>query len=103
MRAVRAPARPLVSVVLPCRDERDHIGRCLDSILATDYPADRLEVLVADGRSGDGTRAIVERYAALHRGIHLVDNPEGIVPTGLNRAIRVARGEIIARPDAHVV
>src|SRR5207245_1976451 len=47
--------------------------------------------------------AIVERYAAQHRGIHLVDNPEGIVPTGLNRAIRAARGEIIARLDAHVV
>jgi GT2 family glycosyltransferase len=94
---------PLLSAVVPCRDERDHIGRCLDSILATDYPAERLEVLVADGRSGDGTREIVERYAARHSAIRLVDNPERIVPTGLNRAIRAARGEIIVRLDAHVV
>jgi len=96
------PVRPFVSVVVPCRDERAHISRCLDSILATDYPRGRLEVLVADGRSGDGTREIVERYAARHSGIQLLDNPEGIVPTGLNRAVRAARGEIICRMDAHV-
>ena len=58
-----APIRPFVSVIIPCRNERSHIGRCLDSVLANDYPADRLEILVVDGMSDDGTGDIVRRIA----------------------------------------
>ncbi|MBZ5644092.1 MAG: glycosyltransferase, partial [Acidobacteriia bacterium] len=47
---------PLVSIVVLCRNEEEFIGRCLDSLLANDYPKDRLEVFVADGMSQDGTR-----------------------------------------------
>ena len=53
---------PFVSIIIPCRNEEKFIGKCLDSILAQDYPKDRLEVLVVDGMSEDGTREIVERY-----------------------------------------
>ena len=52
---------PSVTVIVPCRNEEGYIGRCLDSILATDYPKDRVEVLVVDGRSDDRTHAIHER------------------------------------------
>ena len=38
--------RPFLSVIVPCRDEVRFVGRCLDSILANDYPAGRMEVLV---------------------------------------------------------
>ena len=94
---------PFVSVIVPCRNEAAYIGACLDSILQSRYPIDRLELLVADGRSDDGTRAIVERYAARHpQHVRLLDNPERIVPTALNRGIRAARGDVIARMDAHV-
>ena len=53
---------PFVSIIIPCRNEEKFIGKCLDSIIAQDYPKDRLEVLVVDGMSEDGTREIVERY-----------------------------------------
>ena len=97
-------AEPLfVSVVVPCRNEVRYIAACLDSILSSEYPADRLEILVVDGRSDDGTRAVIEDYAARHPVVRLIDNPKGITPVALNTGIRAARGEIIVRMDVHVV
>lgn len=94
--------RPFVTVIVPCRNEAQYIERCLDTILATDYPQDRLELLVVDGRSDDGTREIVLAYAARRPLVRLLDNPRRIVPTGLNIAIAASRGELIIRLDAHV-
>jgi len=94
---------PAVSIVLPCRNESEHIAACLRSILAQeDLPDGRgFEVLVADGMSDDGTRAKLQAIAAADPRVRIIDNPERIVPTGLNAAIRAARGEIIIRMDAH--
>lgn len=92
---------PRVSVILPCRHEEAHIGRCLDSILAGTYPRDRLEILVVDGRSDDRTREIVAEYAVRFSGIRVVDNPRRITPAALNLGIRAATGDIIVRMDAH--
>src|SRR5712664_4973741 len=66
---------PLVSITVPCRDEEKHIARCLESILANDYPGDRMEVLVLDGMSEDRMRAIVADYAQRHPQLRLVNNP----------------------------
>ncbi|HWC74049.1 MAG TPA: glycosyltransferase family 2 protein [Gemmatimonadales bacterium] len=94
---------PRVTVIVPCRNEARYIGPCLDSILATAYPLDRLEILVVDGQSTDNTREIVREYAEKHAVIRLLDNPLAIVPTALNIGVQAASGEIIARMDAHVV
>ena len=99
----RRPVPPLVSIVILCRNEEQHIARCLDSVLASDYPLERLEILVADGRSSDGTRPILVRYVALHPTIVLLDNPPGTTPAGLNVAIRAASGDILIRIDAQVL
>ena len=50
---------PVVSVIMPVRNEGKAIRHSLGSVLTQDYPADRLEVLVADGMSDDDTRAVV--------------------------------------------
>lgn len=97
------PSQPSVSIVVPCRNEQRYIVECLDSILACDYPRDRLEVLVVDGMSDDGTRQILTDYATRHPEVRMLDNPRRITPVALNVAIRAARGEIIVRMDAHVV
>ena len=94
---------PLVSIVVPCRDERRSIEACLDSILAADYPADRMEVLVVDGRSRDGTREVVDRYAARDERLRRLDNPERRTPVALNLGVAASRGEVILRMDAHTV
>lgn len=94
---------PLVSVIVPCRNEARYIGACLDSILACDYPRERLEVLVADGASDDDTFAIVQQYAARWPCVRALRNPGRIASTGLNAGIRQAAGEVVVRMDAHVV
>ena len=92
-----------VSVIVPCRNEERFIERCLDSILAGDYPRDALEVLVVDGRSDDRTRAILNDYASRNPIVRVLDNPGRIQAAALNIGIRAARGEILVRMDAHVV
>lgn len=93
----------LVSIIVPCRNEAAFIGPCLDSILATTYPRSALEILVVDGRSDDGTRAVLEWRAAVCPQLRMVDNPRRTVPAALNVGIRAARGEVILRMDAHVI
>jgi glycosyltransferase involved in cell wall biosynthesis len=90
-----------VSIIMPVRNEADCMERSLGAVFAQDYPPERMEVIVADGTSTDGTREIVERWAQSRPRLTLVDNPGGIVPTGMNAALAVARGEIVVRVDGH--
>jgi len=92
---------PSVSVVIPMLNEAASTGALLDGVLAQDYPRGRLEVLVVDGDSRDGSAAAVEAYAARDPRVRLLHNPRRIVPTALNIAIRAARGEIVCRVDGH--
>jgi len=94
--------QPLVTVIVPCRNEGKWIAPCLDSILGNDYPGERIEVLVVDGMSTDETRSTVERYAARHTCIRLLDNVKQITPVALNIGIRAAQGTVVLRMDAHV-
>jgi succinoglycan biosynthesis protein ExoA len=89
-----------VSVVLPVRNEASFIAATLDSILTQDYSGP-LEIVIADGMSTDGTRDIIAACAAADSRIRLVDNPAGRTPSGLNRAIAAATGEVIVRCDGH--
>src|SRR5438128_6037660 len=91
----------VVSVIIPCRNEERFIDACLASVMACDFPKDRLEVLVVDGMSDDATRTIVARHIAADGVIRLIDNPDRIAPTALNAGIRSARGDVIVRLDAH--
>ena len=93
---------PLVSIVIPCRNEEKFIVKCLDSIINNDYPKDQLEVLIIDGMSEDKTRDIIKEYTQQHPFIRLLDNPKRIAPSALNIGIENAKGEIIMRMDAHV-
>ncbi|MEM1056644.1 MAG: glycosyltransferase [Bacteroidota bacterium] len=83
---------PRVAVLVAARDEEHTIGRCLDALLAQDYPADRLTILVADDHSTDRTAEIVKRYEARTRRLVLagdVDEPEPVSKTPEIRYVRV--------------
>lgn len=94
-----------VTVIMPIRNEADFIARSLSAVLAQEYPHAQLEVLIADGMSTDSTRSIISSLSADYPDIalHIIDNPGSIVPTGLNLAIKRARGEIIIRVDGHTI
>jgi succinoglycan biosynthesis protein ExoA len=92
---------PSVSVVMAIRNEAAYIGDTLRSVLAQDYPAEKIEVIIADGMSTDATREIIREVAAGRGNVRVIDNPGRIVSTGLNAAIREATGEIVVRVDGH--
>lgn len=94
------PEPPFVSVVVPCRNEIRHIDACLASVASTTYPPDRLEVLVVDGMSDDGTRDRIGKHAGSVR-VRLLDNAARTAPAAMNVGIRAARGSVIVRMDAH--
>ncbi|MGH9875239.1 MAG: glycosyltransferase family 2 protein, partial [Pyrinomonadaceae bacterium] len=95
------PDLPFVSVLMPVRNEAAFIQRSLAAVLNQDYPRHRMEVIVADGLSNDGTRDIVNVLRRQNPNVNLIDNPGKIVSTGLNAALLVAKGEIIVRVDGH--
>jgi glycosyltransferase involved in cell wall biosynthesis len=90
-----------VTIIIPCLNEERFIEKCLDSVVAQDYPKDKLEVLVVDGMSNDGTRELVKVYADRFPFVELKDNPKKVTPAALNIGIRSAKGEVIVRMDAH--
>ena len=96
-----ATSLPLVTVVMPVRNEGAYMGRALRAVLDQDYPVTRIEVVVADGMSTDSTRTLVAEAAAERAAVRLVDNPGRTAPCGLNAAVREARGAIVIRVDGH--
>lgn len=93
---------PLVSVVIPARNEERDIRDCLIAVLAQDYPLDQVEVIVVDGVSSDGTRRVAENVLAGSDVGHwcVIENPRRTTPTSLNLALAKAGGEFLCRVDA---
>ena len=102
MLASRAVGAPFVTIAIPCFNEERHIEACLDDVFAQDYPAERFEVLVADGLSTDRTRDILREIAARHPDrMRVVENPRRLQAPAMNAMIAAARGEVIVRMDVH--
>ncbi len=90
---------PSVTVVLPVYNEAEAIDACLASLAAQDYPGP-LAVIVAEGRSTDGTRDRLEPWAD-RLALRVIDNPHRVQSRGVNLAAAQAEGEILVRADAH--
>lgn len=86
---------PTVSVITPTLNAAAVLEACLRSVRQQDYPLPALEVIVADGGSTDGTRAIAARYAD-----RLVENPLRTGEAGKAAGLRVATGELVALIDS---
>jgi len=92
---------PVVTIVIPCRNEADYIVACLDSLAHIDYPLDKLEIFVVDGMSTDGTRDIVQTYIQQYACVHMLDNPKLVTPSAMNIGIKYAKGDVIIIMGAH--
>src|SRR5882672_4005811 len=93
--------KPSVSIIIPCRNERDHIEHCLASTLRQMEPEGGFEVIVADGASDDGTGEILQNLLKKEARVRCIENPNRFASAGLNAAILAARAPIILRMDAH--
>jgi len=104
--------RPTCTVFIPCHNEADNIRAKIDNTLALDYPAEKLEVLIADDGSGDGTAEVARSYLE-EKGLlepkpgfprfRLEAFPENRGKTHvMNDLSPTCRGEIIIYSDANV-
>lgn len=91
----------LVTVAIPMLNEERYIGACLESLVAGDYPAESLEVLVLDGGSTDASVAVVENWKDRLPLLRILENPARIQSVALNIAIKETTGEFFVRLDAH--
>ncbi|MSR47681.1 MAG: glycosyltransferase [Planctomycetes bacterium] len=92
---------PFITILMPVLNEAADLEATLASLLAQDYPADRFEIVVMDGRSTDATRALLDTIARRDPRVRWFDNPGVIVSTAINLGFGRARGEWIARADGH--
>jgi len=87
-----------ISIVVPAYNAENFIGRCLESLLALDYPKDKLQITVVDNHSPDQTPALIRRYPVLC----LTERTPGAA-AARNKGWRSAGGEIVASTDADCV
>ena len=89
-----------VLIVIPCLNEAQHLPTLLAKLL---HENPRATLVVADGGSTDGSRAIVADLAALHSNLILLDNPDRFQSAGINLAVRHHSNgqEWLVRIDAH--
>lgn len=91
-----------VSVLIPVLNEARHLPAAVSAMRAQELDG-TFELIFVDGRSSDGTRALLERLAAEDARIRVLDNPARRTAAGLNIGLRAARGRYVARMDAHAL
>jgi GT2 family glycosyltransferase len=87
--------RPLVSFVIPVRNDVLRLQRCLTSVVKNDYPRELIEIIVVDNDSTDGSGAAARSYGAI-----TIKSPGDSVAAHRNRGARAALGSIIAFADS---
>lgn len=95
----------VVSLAIVARNEEDSLPVLLEDVLAQGFPRARTEVILVDSDSDDGTRDVMEAFAAAHGeeffAVRVVDNPDRILAPGWNLAIETMTGDALLRVDAH--
>ena len=91
---------PTLTVVIPTYNEADNIGRVLQSLLGTKYPA-LIEICVVDGGSDDSTIQIVESISSKDLRVKLLHNVRKIQSSALNTVLRESNCDVFLRADAH--
>ncbi len=92
---------PLVSLVMPIKNEALYIREALEAIDRQNYPKDRIEIIIADGGSSDDTLQIVREKMSEDRRIKVSGGPSVNCPLGMNMGIEMAAGTIVAKIDGH--
>jgi succinoglycan biosynthesis protein ExoA len=95
-------ALPRVSVIMPVINEERHLTDAVQRIVEQDYEG-HLEVVIAVGPSRDNTAAVADELSRRYSQVHVVENPSGKTPAGLNAALARSSGDVIVRVDGHAL
>ena len=97
--------QPIVSIILPVRNEGKFIVNCLQSIAAQDYPKENMELLIVDGLSTDSTAQKIEEFRIQNSEFRILvlENPKQTVSAGRNIALRASKGDLVMCMDAHAL
>lgn len=93
---------PRVTVVMTVINEERHLKAAIGKLLGQDYPGE-LDIVIAVGPSKDRTRAVAQAIADANGHVHVVDNPSGRTPSGLNAAIAHSDSDVVVRIDGHAM
>ena len=98
-------AFPKFSLIVPAKNEAVVIGRCLKALLDMDYPKDKMEIVVVDGGSGDGTGEICRGFSSAYPGVVQVvcEGSSRGKPAALNLALPYVSGDVVGVFDADSV
>jgi len=96
---------PDVSVVIAARNEEEHIGELLNDLIGQDYPSGKLDIVVVDDCSADGTSGIVEHFSARDVRIRYIDvrqsdSPYSHKKRAIHAGVTSSGGDIILITDA---
>lgn len=90
-----------VSIIIPCKNEKKYIKKCINSFIKQTYDDNLYEILICDGMSSDGTREIVLEYEDKFKNIKLIDNVGESAPKGMNLGIKNSKSDIVIIFGAH--
>ena len=91
----------IASCLIPCLNEASFIHNCLNALLAQDYDKDKMEILVLDGGSTDGTLDVLKKYETENTCIRVLHNTKKVTPAALNLGIKKSKGQYIILFGAH--
>jgi len=95
---------PFVSVIIPAFNEEKVIAAKISALLSSDYPDDRIEILIGSDASSDNTDKIVSKYTGLNKPVFLYRSEERVGKASmLNLLVPVSRGEVLVITDANVI
>ncbi len=92
---------PFISIIIPMRNEENYIEKCIKSVLNQDYPKNKFEIIIVDGGSTDNSIKIVRKFIKNRKNIKLLGSTGVNCPAAMNIGIKVAKGNIISKVDAH--
>jgi glycosyltransferase involved in cell wall biosynthesis len=95
-----ASANPFVSIIVPVRNFERTLDKTFEYLLNVDYPRDRMEIVIADGGSTDGTLNVIKKWQQKHSFVTLVEIPNCPSPGyARNKAIEKAKGDFLFFTD----
>ncbi|OIO43915.1 hypothetical protein AUJ64_01295 [Candidatus Pacearchaeota archaeon CG1_02_39_14] len=91
-----------VSIVMPCYNESEHIGKAIESLLNLDWPKNKLEIIIVDDKSSDNSVEVISKYVKKYPNVRLIVNEKnsGGAAEPTNKGVLASRFDYIAVADA---